>query len=103
MGLYGILAINNVDANFTYIDNEKAFFYATRCYVSIPGEQQFTLIARHWNAGEITSITDIAAPSDIIDVHNVLGMRVAHNIKAGEVNNLAPNIYVVKGRKILVK
>ena len=103
MGFYGILAINNVDANFTYIDNEKAFFYATRCYVSIPGEQQFTLTARHWNAGEITSITDIAAPSDIIDVYNVLGMRVAHNIKAGEVNNLAPNIYVVKGRKILVK
>lgn len=103
MGFYGILAINNVDANFTYIDNEKAFFYATRCYVSIPGEQQFTLTTRHWNAGEITSITDIAAPSDIIDVYNVLGMRVAHNIKAGEVNNLAPNIYVVKGRKILVK
>lgn len=102
-GLYGILAINNVDANFTYIDNEKGFFYATRCYISIPGEQQFTLTPRHWAAGEVTSINDIAAANDIIDVYNVLGVRVAHNIKAGDVNNLDPNIYIVKGRKILVK
>lgn len=101
--LYGILAINNVDANFTYIDNDKAFFYATRCFITISGDQQFTLTPNHLTKGEITSINDIAAPSDIIDVYNVLGMRVAHNIKASEVNNLAPNIYVVKGRKILVK
>lgn len=101
--LYGILAINNVDANFTYIDNDKAFFYATRCFITISGDQQFTLTPNHLTKGEITSINDIAAPSDIVDVYNVLGMRVAHNIKAGEVNNLAPNIYVVKGRKILVK
>lgn len=103
MGLYGVLVINNVDANFTAIDNDKAFFYATRCYISIPGEQQFTLTPNHLGAGEITSINEIAATNDIIDVYNVLGMRVAHNIKAGDVNNLAPGIYVVKGRKILVK
>lgn len=102
-GLYGILAINNVDANFTAIDNDKAFFYATRCYISIPGEQQFTLKTHHMGAGEVTSINEIAASDDIIDVYNVLGIRVAHNIKASEVNNLTPNIYVVKGRKILVK
>lgn len=102
-GLYGILAINNVDANFTAIDNDKAFFYATRCYISIPGGQQFTLTANHLGAGEVTSINEIAAASDIVDVYNVLGMRVASNIKAGEVSNLTPGIYVVKGRKILVK
>ncbi len=102
-GLYGILAINNVDANFTYVENDKVFFYATRCFISIPGEQQFTLTPNHLGAGEVTSITDITAPNDIVDVYNVLGMKVAHNIKASEVNNLAPNIYVVKGRKILVK
>lgn len=102
-GLYGILAINNVDANFTYIDNDKAFFYATRCYISIPSEQEFTLTTRHWANGEVTSINEIAAANDIIDVYNVLGVRVAHNIKASDVNNLQPNIYVVKGRKILVK
>ena len=101
--LYGILAINTVDANFTYIDNDKAFFYATRCFITISGDQQFKLTPNHLAKGEVTSINDIAAPSDIVDVYNVLGMRVAHNIKAGEVNNLAPNIYVVKGRKILVK
>lgn len=102
-GLYGILAINNIDANFTSITDNKAFFYATRCYISIPGEQQFTLTPNHLGAGEVTSINEIAAASDIIDVYNVLGMRVASNIKAGDVNNLAPGIYVVKGRKILVK
>lgn len=102
-GLYGILAINNVDANFTSIDNDKAFFYATRCYISISGEQQFTLTPNHLGAGEVTSINEIAAANDIIDVYNVLGMRVAHSIKAGDVNDLAPGIYVVKGRKILVK
>ena len=102
-GLYGILAINNVDANFTSIDNDKSFFYATRCFISIPGEQQFTLIPRHFANGELTSITDIAAENEIVDVYNVLGMRVAHNIKAGDVNNLVPNIYIVNGHKVLVK
>lgn len=102
-GLYGVLVINNADANFTTIDNDKAFFYATRCYISIPGEQQFTLTPNHLGAGEVTSINEIAATNDIVDVYNVLGMRVASNIKAGNVNNLTPGIYVVKGRKILVK
>ena len=102
-GLYGILAINNGDANFTHIDNDKAFFYATRCFISIPGQRQFTLKPNHLGRGEVTSITDIAAANDIVDVYNVLGMRVAHNIKAADVNNLTPNIYIVKGRKILVK
>lgn len=102
-GLYGVLVINNSDANFTSIDNDKAFFYATRCYISIPGEQEFTLTPNHLGAGEVTSINEIAAANDIVDVYNVLGMRVAHNVKASEVNNLDPGIYVVKGRKILVK
>ena len=102
-GLYGILAINNVDANFTSIDNDKAFFYATRCFISIPGEQHFTLTTNHLAKGEVTSITDIVAENDIVDVYNVLGMQVAHNIKASDVNNLVPNVYIVNGRKVLVK
>ncbi len=101
--LYGILAINNVDANFTRIDNEKSFFYATRCYITISGNQQFTLTANHLAKGEVTSISDIAAASDIVDVYNVLGVRVAHGIKASQVNNLEPNIYIVNGRKVLVR
>lgn len=102
-GYYGILAINNDDANFTYVDKEDVVFYATRCFISIPGDQQFTLKAHHMAPGEATSITDIAAATDIVDVYNVLGVRVAHNIKAGEVNNLQPNIYIVNGQKVLVK
>jgi hypothetical protein len=102
-GLYGILAVNNGDANFTYVENEKVFFYATRCFISIPGEQHFTLTPNHLGRGEVTSITDIVAANAIVDVYNVLGMRVAHNIKAGDVNNLEPNIYIVNGYKVLVK
>ena len=101
-GLYGVPAINNGDANFTYIDNDNVFF-ATRCFISIPGEQHFTLTPYHIAANELTSITDIVAENDIVDVYNVLGMRVAHDITAGEVNNLEPNIYIVNGRKVLVK
>ncbi|MBR6284874.1 MAG: hypothetical protein IKR25_11370 [Muribaculaceae bacterium] len=101
-GLYGILVVNNSDANFTHIDKDNVF-YATRCYINIPGEQQYNLTACHFAPSEVTSITDIAAENDIVDVYNVMGMRVAHGIQAGEVNNLEPNIYIVNGRKVLVK
>lgn len=101
-GLYGIPAINNSDANFTYIDIDNVF-YATRCYISIAGEQRYKFTPRHLAPGVVTSITDIAAENEIVDVYNVLGMRVAHAIKASEVNNLEPNIYIVNGRKVLVK
>ncbi len=101
-GLYGILVVNNSDANFTRIDADNVF-HATRCYVSIAGDQQFNLTACHMAPGEVTSITDIAAETDIVDVYNVQGMRVAHAIRAAEVKNLDPNIYIVNGRKVLVK
>ncbi len=101
--LYGILAINNAEARFTPIDDSKSLFYATRCYVSIPGEQEFTLTTRHLAQGEVTSINNIAAEGDIVDVYNVLGMKVGSGIKASEINNLTPGIYVVKGHKVLVK
>ena len=101
-GHYGILVVNNSDANFTHIDNDNVF-YATRCFISIPGDQQFTLNACHLAPGVVTSITDIVAENDIVDVYNVMGMRVAHGIQAGDVRNLEPNIYIVNGRKVLVR
>lgn len=101
--LYGIRVIDNVDAKFTYIDNDKALFYATRCFISIPGEQHYNLTVNHLAPGELTSINEIAAADDVVDVYNVLGMRVAQGVTVSEVNNLASGIYVVKGRKIIVK
>ena len=101
-GLYGILVVNNSDANFTYIDAGNVL-YATRCFISIPGDQQFTLTAYHLPTGAVTSINEIAAENDIVDVYNLLGMQVAHGIKAGKVNDLEPNIYIVNGRKVLVR
>ena len=101
-GLYGILAVDNSDAKFAYVDKENVF-YATRCFINIAGDQTFTLNTYHMAPNELTSITDITTENDIVDVYNVLGMRVAHAITAGEVNNLEPNIYIVNGRKVLVK
>ncbi len=103
-GRYGILVVNNSDANFTHIDNDNVF-YATRCYINIAGDQQYTLNACHFAPSEVTSINDIASETDIIDVYNVRGMRVAHGIKAGDIGNLnlEPNVYIVNGRKVLVK
>lgn len=101
-GLYGILVVNNSDANFTYVDKDH-MLYATRCFISIAGEQQFTLTASHLAPGTVTSISEIAAASDIVDVYNLQGMKVAHAISAADVNTLEPNIYIVNGRKILVR
>lgn len=101
--LYGIRVIDNLDAKFTYIDNDKALFYATRCFISIPGEQHYNLTVNHLAPGELTNINEIAAADDVVDVYNVLGMRVAQGVTVCEVNNLASGIYVVKGRKIIVK
>ena len=78
-------------------------FYATRCFITTSGIEHYTLTTRHLAAGETTSITDIVAGNEIVDVYNILGMRVATGIQATDVNNLEPNIYIVNGRKVLVK
>lgn len=99
---YGILAVDNSEARFTYVDDDKVF-YATRCFITTSGIEHYTLTTRHLAAGETTSITDIVAGNEIVDVYNILGMRVATGIQATDVNNLEPNIYIVNGRKVLVK
>lgn len=101
-GKYGILAIDNSDARFTSVDGDKVF-YATRCYVTTSGAGQYELKTRHTDSNEITGIADIAAADEVLDVYNLMGQRVAAGVRAADVNNLEPNIYVVKGRKILVK
>lgn len=98
---YGILAINNSEATFTRVEGANEF-YATRCFITTSAGN-YALRTRHLGANEAASINDIAAATDIVDVYNLLGMRVASKIQAADVNNLAPNIYIVNGRKVLVK
>ena len=45
--------------------------------------------------GEVTSITGIAAETDIVDVHDVQGMRVVHTIRTAGVENLDPGACIV--------
>lgn len=101
-GKYGILAIDNSEARFTSVDGGKEF-YATRCYITTSGTTRYNLSTHHSDGNEITGIADIAAADEAVDVFNLMGQRVASGMRAADVNTLEPNIYVVKGRKILVK
>ena len=43
------------------------------------------------------------AGSDVVDVYNIQGMKVASGVRAADVNNLVPNVYIVNGRKVIVR
>lgn len=101
-GKYGILVVNNSEANFTYINNDNVF-YATRCYVEMSDNQPYTLVTRHLGANELTSISEIAATDDVVDVFNIQGMRVAKGIRVSDIYSLEPGLYLIKGRKVLVR
>lgn len=102
-GKYGILALHNAEARFTRVDSEDNVFYATRCYITTSTQQPLTMVARHLGANEVTGITDIVAGSDVVDVYNIQGMKVASGVRAADVNNLVPNVYIVNGRKVIVR
>lgn len=97
-GLYGILAKDNAEAQFVTVGNIANGFNATRCCVSVSNTTSTTLRTNHLTAGEVTSIDKVAKPGEKVEVHNLAGIKVADNI-----NNLQPGIYIVKGRKVLVK
>lgn len=102
-GKYGILVINNAEANFTTVEHDNVF-YATRCYVETSGSDSYNLIARHMGANELTGISEIAADgNEPVDVFNLQGMRVAKSVRVADIYNMEPGIYVIKGRKVLVK
>lgn len=102
-GLYGVLAKDNAEAKFVNVDDVKNGFFATRCFIQLSSGNSTMLTTNHISADDATSITSIANESDIVDVYNISGVRVASGIKATEVNRLQKGIYVVKGQKVLVK
>lgn len=101
-GLYGILAKDNAEAAFVNVDGISSGFYATRCYISLSGGNSTRLTTNHL-AGDITSIKAIANVDEKVDVYNISGVKVANQIDASDVNTLQKGIYVIKGKKVLVK
>jgi len=97
-GLYGILAKDNAEAQFVSVDDIANGFHATRCCISISNDNTAILKTNHIAAGEVTSIHAVAKVGEKVDVYNVSGIKVADNT-----NGLQPGIYIVKGRKVLVK
>jgi hypothetical protein len=102
-GLYGVLAVDNSDAKFVAVDETKGGFYATRCFMKLETGNSTSLTTIHLAAGEITGISEIAKTNKRVDVYNISGQKVASGIKAAELNNMQPGIYVVNGQKVLVK
>lgn len=103
VGLYGILARDNAEAQFAKVDGSLSGFLATRCYIQLTSETAAKLVTCHLAAGEVTGIQAITKAGETVDVFTTNGVRVATNFSADQVNSLRPGIYVVKGQKILVK
>jgi len=102
-GLYGVLAKDNDEAKFVNTNAITSGFFATRCYVKLSSGNTKTLSTNHIGGGDVTSIAQIANDAEIVDVYSVSGAIVASQIPASEVKNLQKGIYVVKGKKIIVK
>ena len=97
-GLYGILAKDNAEAAFVNVDNTTNGFYATRCYVKLSGSNSTLLTTNHLAEGEVTSINAIAKQGEQVEVYNLSGVKVADSVQG-----LQKGIYVVKGKKVMVK
>jgi len=102
-GLYGVLAKDNGEATFVNTDAITSGFFATRCFVKLSSGNMKTLSTNHIAQGEVTSIAQIANDAEIVDVYNISGAIVASQIPASDVKNLQKGIYVIKGKKVIVK
>ena len=103
-GCYGVLAKDNNDAKFVKVDDiNSSGFYATRCFIKVSTGNDIILNTVHLAKGEATSITSVAAANEKVDVYNLSGQRVATKVRATDINNMQPGVYVVKGQKVLVK
>ena len=96
-GLYGILAKDNANATFVNVDGASNGFLATRCYIQLSNGNSTILTTNHIG-GDVTAISTIVKAGEQVDVYNLSGVKVANNI-----NDLQKGIYVVKGKKVMVK
>lgn len=97
-GLYGILARDNAEASFVNVDATTNGFYATRCFVRLSNGNSTTLTTNHI-AEDVSSIKAVATTNnEKVEVYNLSGVKVANSLKG-----LQKGIYMVKGKKIMVK
>ena len=103
-GLYGILAKDNGEASFVSVnDINTNGFYATRCYIQLSNGTSTILSTNHISANETTSISNVLKGSESADVYNLSGSKIATNLNASGVSSLPSGVYVIKGKKVLVK
>lgn len=102
-GLYGILAKDNSEASFVNVDNISTGFYATRCFIQVSSGNSAMLNSKHIEGDETTAITSVVKKGEKVDVYNLSGVKVAANASINDVNNLSSGVYVVKGKKVMVK
>lgn len=103
VGFYGIPAKDNGEVNFMKIDDSMNGFYATRCFIQLNSATATNLMARHFAAGEVTSIQSVMSNGEAVDVYNLAGKKIASGINAEKISQLKQGVYVVKGQKVLVK
>lgn len=103
IGFYGILAKDNEEAKFAKVDGSLNGFYATRCYVQLTSATANAITTRHITASDATSISADVNDNEQVDVYNTNGVKVASKVNAEKMSNLQPGIYMVKGKKVLVK
>lgn len=101
-GKYGILAKDNAEATFVNVNTVPGGFAATRCFITLSSGNDMPLVTRHLG-DEATGIENIAAKGELVDVYTIGGKRVATQVSAAQVNSLHQGVYVVKGRKVIVK
>lgn len=102
-GLYGVLAKDNSEAKFVNVDEVTTGFYATRCFVQLSSGNAKLLNTNHVAAGDVSSISAITSLKEKIDVYNLSGRKVAENIWPSAITKLQKGIYVVNGKKVMVK
>jgi len=102
-GLYGILAKDNDEATFANVNHATNGFYATRCYVELSNGNSTILKTNHIGASDVTSIKQLVRGNETVDIYNISGVKVASKVTINDINTLNPGVYVIKGKKILVK
>lgn len=102
-GLYGIPAKSNEESVFVNVDNFDSGFHATRCYITLSTGNSTPLSSNHVADGEATSISSVMKNGETVDVYNLSGQIVATKISSAEISRLQKGIYVIKGKKVLVR
>lgn len=104
-GMYGIIAKDN--ANAAFVDASAVDkIYASRCFIKVNNGETTRLLTSNHLDYQMTGIEDIQSATESdgpVDVYNISGVKVATGIAPADIQKLGKGVYVVKGKKILVK